>query len=136
MTTSTSTAPTAAEIFAAIDAMDPARFADFLTADASLTFANNPPLVGTEAILAGTGGFDASIGALHHTIRNEWTVGRDTVVELSVHYERLDGGEVTIPVVSAWRGKETPYLADVSLLKSLVKKTRATSPLRRRVSAT
>lgn len=112
MTTSTSTAPTAAAIFAAIDAMDPARFAEFLTADASLTFANNPPLVGTEAILAGTGGFYASIRALHHTIKNEWTVGRDTVVELSVHYERLDGGEVTIPVVSAWTVDDQARITD------------------------
>jgi hypothetical protein len=100
MTTSSIATPT--EIFQIIDSMDPQRFADRLTPDAKLTFANNPTMVGTDAIVAGCGYFYGTIKALHHTIRSQWQQGNDTIVELSVTYDRLDGQIVTIPVVSVW----------------------------------
>jgi len=70
MTTSSIVTPT--EVFKIIDSTDPQRFADLLTPDASLTFANNPPMVGTDAIVAGCGYFYGTIKALRHSIRNEW----------------------------------------------------------------
>ena len=69
MTASSIVTPT--EVFKIIDSTDPQRFADLLTADASLTFANNPPMVGTDAIVAGCGYFYGTIKALapHHQER-------------------------------------------------------------------
>ena len=110
MTASSIVTPT--EVFKIIDSTDPQRFADLLTADASLTFANNPPMVGTDAIVAGCGYFYGTIKALRHTIRNEWHQGDDTIVELSVTYDRLDGQTVTIPVVSVWSTTDSGLIDD------------------------
>lgn len=110
MTTSSVVTPT--QVFAIVDSKDPQRFADLLTPDVRLTFANMPPMVGHEAVIAGCSAFYGSIAALRHSIRNEWHQGRDTIVELDVTYDRLDGGTVGIPVVSVWSTADDGLIDD------------------------
>ena len=42
----------------------------------------------------------------------EWHQGNDTIVELSVTYDRLDGQSVTIPVVSVWSTTDNGLIDD------------------------
>ncbi len=46
--------------------------------------------------------FFATIDGMRHDIVNEWVVGTDTIVELTVTYTRKDGRRVAIPVASIW----------------------------------
>jgi len=89
-------------IFKAVDTLDAKGFAEFFAPDGKITFGNNPALEGRETVEAGTAGFLDTIEAIHHDIVHEWTVGKDTIVELAVTYTRKDGQNVTIPVVSIW----------------------------------
>ncbi|MDT7765555.1 MAG: hypothetical protein QOC63_4975 [Mycobacterium sp.] len=41
-----------------------------------------------------------TIAGQHHEIVNEWNFGSDAIVELRVTYDRTDGRQVTIPVVT------------------------------------
>jgi len=95
-------APTARGVFTVVDAMDLAALGEMFTDEGSLVFANRPALIGPDAIRDGVGRFYDSIAGLSHTILAEWTVGADTVIELTVTYRRHDGGEVTIPVATMW----------------------------------
>ncbi|MEN4476233.1 nuclear transport factor 2 family protein [Mycolicibacterium cosmeticum] len=97
------TVPTTAKVFAIVDAMDLQSLGDLFSERGSLIFANRPALVGADEIRQGVGCFYDTIAGLQHTIIGEWTVGADTIIELSVTYHRHDGGEVTIPAATMWR---------------------------------
>ncbi len=99
-------------VFSLVDAGDVSGFSRLFTPQGRLRFANNEPMTGPDAIEAGVKGFFSTIKGLHHTVVNEWVDGADTVVELSVHYERLDGRTVTVPVVSIWRVDESGLVDD------------------------
>ncbi|MBF4571861.1 nuclear transport factor 2 family protein [Herbiconiux sp. VKM Ac-1786] len=90
------------DVFAAIDANKSAEFAELFTPTGRFTFANGDPMVGPEAIKGGVEYFYTTIKGLRHQVVQEWTVGHDTIVELSVSYDRHDGGNVTIPVTTIW----------------------------------
>ena len=89
-------------VFAAVDARDAKAFAEFFAGNGRLVFGNGEPMVGAHAIAEGIGRFFTTIDGLRHQVRNEWVVGPDTVVELLVTYDRLDGRSVTLPAVSIW----------------------------------
>jgi ketosteroid isomerase-like protein len=93
-------------VFEVVDAGDAAGFAEFFTDQGRMVFAHNEPLVGPEGIAKGVGAFFGTIKGLSHEILNEWVVGADTVVELKVTYDRLDGRSVSIPAVSIWHRTE------------------------------
>lgn len=99
-------------VFALVDANDATAFSRLFTARGHLRFANNEPMTGPDEIEAGVKAFLSTIRGLRHTVVNEWIHGADTVVELSVDYDRLDGREVTIPVVSIWHVDDTSGLID------------------------
>lgn len=77
--------------------MDERRFGEFFADDARLVFGNADPLIGRGDIVAGIGGFFTTIAGLHHELVNTWTVGSDTIAEISVTYRRCDGEQVTLP---------------------------------------
>jgi ketosteroid isomerase-like protein len=99
-------------VFALVDAADAAGLSRVFTPRARLRFGNNEPITGPDAIEAGVKEFYSTIKGLRHTVVNEWVSGADTVVELSVDYDRLDGRTVTIPVVSIWRVDESGLIDD------------------------
>jgi hypothetical protein len=102
----------ATRVFAAVDASDAAAFAAFFADTDRLVFGNGEPMTGPGAITAGVAGFFTTIKGLRHEFVNEWGVGQDTVVELSVEYDRLDGQTVRIPVVSIWHVDSTGLIDD------------------------
>ncbi|MET8425156.1 nuclear transport factor 2 family protein [Nocardia sp. NPDC004860] len=86
----------------AVDTLDAEGFAEFFAPDGRITFGNVPALEGRSAVAAGCAGFFGTIDGMHHDIVNEWVVGNDTIVELTVTYTRKDGRKVSIPVASIW----------------------------------
>ena len=93
----------AREVFRRVDSFDPAAFAALFAPDGTLVFGNGDPMTGPAAIEAGVTGFFATIKGLHHHITSEWYQQDSSVVELATTYDRLDGKQVTIPVVSIFR---------------------------------
>lgn len=89
-------------VFAVVDAGDATGFSELFTDQGHMVFANLEPMVGPEAIAKGVGAFFGTIKGLRHEIVNEWVNDADTIVELKVTYDRLDGRSVSIPVVSIW----------------------------------
>lgn len=87
-------------VFTAVDAGDTATFTKFFSDTGRFVFGNGEPLVGHDAIAEGIGRFFGTIGGLLHEVVNEWVTGPDTVVELQVTYERLDGRSVSVPGVT------------------------------------
>jgi ketosteroid isomerase-like protein len=94
------TRPHTLNIFAVVDAMDVATVASLFAEDGRVVFGNGQPLVGIEEIRTGTTAFFDTIAGQHHEVVTEWSFLDDTIVELKVTYDRLDGQQVTIPVVT------------------------------------
>ena len=100
------------EVFKAVDSGDAAAFSRFFSDHGRMVFANGEPMHGPERIESGIAGFFTTIKALCHTIVNEWHTGNDTVVELTVEYDRLDDKTVTVPAVSIWHVDDTGKIDD------------------------
>lgn len=99
-------------LFTTVDAGDTAAFGALFADGARMTFGNGTPMVGRAAIVAGVDQFFTTIKGLHHRVVNEWVTGSDTVVELEVTYDRLDGTSTSIPVVSIWQTGEGGLIDD------------------------
>ena len=94
-------------IFTAVDSRDAVALSKFFHGTGRLVFGNSDPLVGPDAIAEGVGRFFTTIAGLRHHVLNEWVTGGDTVVELKVTYDRLDGRSVHVPAVSIWHVDDT-----------------------------
>jgi ketosteroid isomerase-like protein len=102
----------AREVFRRVDGFDPAEFAELFAPDGKLVFGNGDPMVGPAAIEAGVAGFFGTIKGLRHAIVSEWHEQGDTVLELGVTYDRLDGKQVTIPVVTIYHRRDDGLIDD------------------------
>jgi ketosteroid isomerase-like protein len=102
----------AREVFRRVDGFDPAEFAELFAPDGKLVFGNGDPMVGPAAIEAGVAGFFGTIKGLRHAIVHEWHEQGDTVLELGVTYDRLDGKQVTIPVVTIYHRRDDGLIDD------------------------
>jgi hypothetical protein len=102
----------AREVFRRVDRFNPADFAGLFAQDGRLVFANGDPMIGPAAVDAGVSAFFTTIKGLRHEIVNEWHSHGATVLELSVTYDRLDGKQVTIPVVTIYRRREDGLIDD------------------------
>ena len=92
------------ELLAATDAKDTAAVARLLTDDVRVRFGNAEPVHGKAALFDGDDQFLDSIAGLRQEIHDLWTVADDVVLaEMTVHYERLDGGRVSLPCVDTFR---------------------------------
>lgn len=100
------------DVFARVDAFDPPRFAEIFAPDGTMVFANGDPMVGPDAIVAGVGGFFSTIDGLSHRILHEWHEGDASVARLETTYDRKDGKQVTVPVVSIIRRRDDGLVAD------------------------
>lgn len=107
--------PEARSLFAAVDARDVVALDALLADDARLVFGNQEPLLGRGAVLAGNAAFFQLVRGLRHQLRNEWTVGADTIAETDVTYLRLDGKEVTVPAVTIWRVDGDGLIVDLRI---------------------
>jgi ketosteroid isomerase-like protein len=94
------TRPHTRNLFAVVDAMDVATVASLFADDGRVVFGNGQPLAGIEEIRTGITAFLATIAGQHHAVVKEWNVDDETIVELKVTYDRVDGQQVTIPCVT------------------------------------
>jgi len=102
----------AREVFRRVDGFNPADFAELFASDGKLVFANGDPMTGPAAVEAGVSGFFGTIKGIRHEIVSEWHQQGDTVLELAVTYDRLDGKQVTIPVVTIWHRRDDGLIDD------------------------
>lgn len=87
----------------AIDAMDGAGFATFVTGNASFRFGNLPTVVGKENIRAAVEGFFSSIKGLSHRLTNIVESGDFAFVQGDVTYTRHSGSTLTVPFCNVFR---------------------------------
>jgi ketosteroid isomerase-like protein len=89
------------DYYADVDGMRLDAYVDRHTDDAVVTFGNNPPSVGKDAIRESIGGFWQMIGGLRHEIHHRLDDGDRTIIQATCHYTRQDGSACPIPVASA-----------------------------------
>ena len=98
MTQTETAEDTVRAIIAATDAADVHRLSQLVTDDVRLRFASEEPSVGKDRLLSGAEEFFASIASIRHDIGALWSVTPETVIaEMTVHYQRLDGGQLSLP---------------------------------------
>lgn len=91
------------ELIRDIDSMDAKAFASHLSENCVLRYANNPEVIGRDAIEESIAGFFTTIKALEHHLLEEWHAGDATILQFECTYARHDGGEVTVPAVTIFR---------------------------------
>jgi ketosteroid isomerase-like protein len=91
------------ELFAALDRKDVTALAAQLGDDVRTRMGNQDPVEGKVAFTQAAGGFLESIAAIRHEIHSIWSVDDAVVTEMSVHYTRLDGGQLTLPCCNVFR---------------------------------
>ena len=101
-----------ARVFALVDSTDASGFGRLFAPEGRLRFGNSEPMTGPAAIEAGVRGFFGTIKTLRHAVVKEWVVGADSITELFVEYDRLDGRTVSIPVVTIWHLDESGLIDD------------------------
>jgi hypothetical protein len=106
-------------IFTAVDARNASEFSAFFAGNGRLVFGNGEPMVGANAIAEGVDQFFTTINGLRHHVLNEWVIGPDTLVELNVTYDRLDGRSVTVPAVSIWHLDDDGLIDDYRIFIDL-----------------
>ena len=97
--------PNRADLFADIDSMEPDRFAQHLSPDATMRFGNAPPVRGRDAIRDAWASFCETLDGVHHDIVEQWHAGDATIVEASVTYTRKDHSRITVPVATIYRAR-------------------------------
>ena len=91
-------------LFDDIDSLQPARFSAHLAEDVVMRFGNAEPVRGRAAVHEVWAEFCRGVAGVRHDVVEQWAQGNATVVEAAVTYTRLDGREVTVPVVTIYRG--------------------------------
>jgi ketosteroid isomerase-like protein len=90
-------------IFEAFDGKDVSALAALVTDDVRLRLGNAEPVEGKSAFVDAVNAFLGSVAAFRHEVLGIWSDGDVLIVELDVHYTRLDGGEVTLPCCNVFR---------------------------------
>jgi hypothetical protein len=89
--------------FATFDAKDAATLTGFLAGDVRLGLGNARLTTRKPAFIDAYDAFVASVAGVRHVILNLWRDGNIMIAQLDVHYERLDGGEVTLPCCTVFQ---------------------------------
>jgi ketosteroid isomerase-like protein len=90
-------------IFAAFDAKDLAGLAALVTDDVRLQIGNAGVVNGRAEFTRDLEAFFPSVAGFRHTVTNMWSDVDAVIAELSVHYTRLDGRELTLPCCNVFR---------------------------------
>lgn len=88
------------DYLAALDARDVEAYAKRLADDVSVSFNNQPAIVGKPAAVAMLGGYWQSFAGLEHELLNIFGDDSSFVLEALNHYVRLDGRRVTTHAVA------------------------------------
>ncbi|WP_033294831.1 nuclear transport factor 2 family protein [Amycolatopsis jejuensis] len=103
MTTPAGSAPAPwwVDLYARIDAFDPALADELLTEDHSFTMGNRPALVGREAFQQAAEHLQGVVASMHHTFVKVIEDGDHSTLEAIVEYRKHDGTVVALPVLTA-----------------------------------
>jgi len=94
-------------IFEAVDGEDTDYLAHRFAEDVTFRFGNGDAVEGRPAVVATCEAFLASIAGIRHEIEHLWQVGTDRVVAvMTVHYERLDGGRLSLPCANTFHVRD------------------------------
>src|SRR6266576_1889033 len=94
------------DVFAALDAKDPDALAAHVSEDVRLRLGNQDVVEGKAAFLATSQAFASSVNGTRHEIHSLWNVDDVVITEMDVHYERLDGGKLTLPCCNVFRVRD------------------------------
>jgi hypothetical protein len=84
-------------VFGSLDAGDIDAFMAPFDENCTVAFGNLEPISGTAALGSLVDQLRTVVKTFHHGIVHEWVVGRDTIAELAMVYERHDGRSVALP---------------------------------------
>jgi ketosteroid isomerase-like protein len=90
-------------LFAAVDDADIPGAAAYMADDVHARFSNGDPIEGRDAFETSGKQFAASIGSIQHEITYIETFEDVIVVEMQVHYTRLDSKQLTLPCCNVFR---------------------------------
>lgn len=90
-------------IFSAFDAKDVSALAALMTDDVRLRLGNAEMVQGKAAFIDAVNVFLGSVASFRHEIIDVWRDGDALVIELEVHYTRLDGQRVTVPCCNVFQ---------------------------------
>jgi ketosteroid isomerase-like protein len=96
--------PAHATLFEDIDSMEPDRFAAHLADDVYFRFGNADPVHGRDAVRDVWAGFCETVDGVSHEIVEQFESGDAVIAESNVTYTKKDGDQVTVPVVTIYRG--------------------------------
>ncbi len=85
---------------------DPAAVTSQMTNDVRMRLGNADLVEGRAEFRKATSSFVASIDAIRHEITSMWSFDNVVIVEMEVHYERLDGRRVTLPCCNVFRVRD------------------------------
>jgi ketosteroid isomerase-like protein len=88
---------------AAFDAEDIAGLAEMMTDDVRLQLGNADAVEGKPAFVEALQAFIASVARVRHVVTDVWSDREALIAELEVHYTRLDGAKLTLPVCNVFR---------------------------------
>lgn len=101
------------EVYQAIDRADATSFANYIAAEGLFRFANQPPVVGTEAIRNYVAGFFSSLKGIAHSGLESWQAEGAIFVNGNVKYTRHNDTTLELPFSCTWKmsdGKIDQYL--------------------------
>jgi SnoaL-like domain len=93
----------AKSVYEAVDSMDEANLAEFLTDECTFTFGNAKPVVGRAAAAEASKAFLSLVAGIQHEINDVWSVDYTIITRLTVTYTRNDKRKMTFPAVTIWR---------------------------------
>ena len=94
-------------LFEAVDDKDIGYLAHHFADDVTFRFGNADVVEGRPAVVATCEAFLAGIAGLRHEIEHLWQVDADRVVAvMTVHYEKLDGGRLSLPCANTFRVRD------------------------------
>jgi len=89
------------ELYAPMENLDPEGFIAKLSKDVSLRLGNSEPVVGVEAVRAGSPEFFGAIRSMSHNFLSVWTCGEDTMVAGEAIYNMADGDMISVPFATS-----------------------------------
>jgi ketosteroid isomerase-like protein len=99
-------------MFADIDRMDAHAWAAYLAPDVVMRFGNADPVYGREGCRDALASFYARIEGVRHDVIEQWDHGAATIVEAIASFTRIDGREVSVPVVTIYRTDARDLISD------------------------
>jgi hypothetical protein len=112
-------AATRMRMFADIERMDAHAWSRYLAPDAVMRWGNEEPIYGRDACEAAAAALYARIKGLRYDLVELWEHGEATIVEANITWIRIDGLELTVPLVTIYRTDANDLISDYRVYTDL-----------------